>query len=86
VAESGVTGFDVSSWAGIVVPAGTPKPVIAALHKDITGVLKEPALNARLSAEGAPPIGSTPDEFSRFMQVELVKWAAAVKQSGAHMD
>jgi tripartite-type tricarboxylate transporter receptor subunit TctC len=86
VAESGVTGFDVSSWAGIVVPAGTPKPVIAALHKDITGVLKEPALNARLSAEGAPPIGSTPDEFSRFMQVELVKWAAAVKQSGARMD
>ena len=86
VAESGVTGFDVSSWAGIVVPAGTPKPVIAALHKDITGVLKEPALNARLSAEGAPPIGSTPDEFSRFMQGELVKWAAAVKQSGARMD
>ena len=86
VAESGVTGFDVSSWAGIVVPAGTPKPVIAALHKDITGVLKEPALNARLSAEGAPPIGSTPDEFSRFMQVELVKWAAAVKQSSARMD
>ena len=86
VAESGVPGFDVSSWAGIVVPAGTPKPVIAALHKDITGVLKEPALNARLSAEGAPPIGSTPDEFSRFMQVELVKWAAAVKQSGARMD
>ena len=86
VAESGVTGFDVSSWAGIVVPAGTPKSVIAALHKDITGVLKEPALNARLSAEGAPPIGSTPDEFSRFMQGELVKWAAAVKQSGARMD
>ena len=86
VAESGVTGFDVSSWAGIVVPAGTPKPVIAALHKDITGVLKEPALNARLSAEGAPPIGSTPDEFSRFMQGELVKWAAAVKQSGARRD
>jgi len=86
VAESGLAGFDVSSWAGIVVPAGTPKAVIASLHKDITGVLKEPVLNARLSAEGAPPVGSTPEEFSRFMQVELVKWAAAVKQSGAHID
>jgi tripartite-type tricarboxylate transporter receptor subunit TctC len=86
VAESGVAGYDVSSWAGIVVPAGTPKSVITALHKDITGVLKEPALNAKLSAEGAPPVGSTPDEFSRFMQGELVKWAAAVKQSGARVD
>jgi tripartite-type tricarboxylate transporter receptor subunit TctC len=86
VAESGLAGYDVSSWAGVVVPAGTPKAVIAALHKDITGVLKEPALNAKLSAEGAPPIGSTPDEFSRFMQGELVKWAAAVKQSGARVD
>ncbi len=86
VAESGLAGYDVSSWAGIVVPAGSPKSVIAALHKDITGVLKEPVLNAKLAAEGAPPIGSTPDEFSRFMQGELVKWAAAVKQSGARID
>ena len=86
VAESGLAGYDVSSWAGVVVPAGTPKSVIAALHKDITGVLKEPALNAKLSAEGAPPVGSTPDEFSRFMRGELVKWAAAVQQSGARID
>jgi len=86
IAESGLAGYDVSSWAGVVVPAGTPKSVIAALHKDITGVLKDPALNAKLSAEGAPPVGSTPDEFSRFMQGELVKWAAAVKQSGARVD
>lgn len=86
VAESGLAGYDVSSWAGVVVPAGTPKSVIAALHKDIAGVLKEPALNAKLSAEGAPPVGSTPDEFSRFMRGELVKWAAAVQQSGARID
>lgn len=86
VAESGLAGYDVSSWAGVVAPAGTSKPVIAALHRNITGVLKEPALNARLSAEGAPPVGSTPEEFSRFMQGELVKWAAAVKQSGARVD
>ncbi len=56
------------------------------LHKDITGVLKEPALNAKLSAEGAPPVGSTSDEFSKFIREELVKWAAAVKQSGARVD
>ncbi len=86
VAESGLPGFDVSSWAGVVVPAGTPKPVIAELHRQITGVLKEPGLNTRLSAEGAPPVGNTPEEFGKFMREELVKWAAAVKQSGARVD
>lgn len=86
VAESGLPGFDVSSWAGVVVPAGTPGPVITTLHQQIIGVLKEPGLNTRLSAEGAPPVGNTPEEFGRFMREELVKWAAAVKQSGARID
>jgi tripartite-type tricarboxylate transporter receptor subunit TctC len=86
VAESGLPGFDVSSWAGVVVPAGTPKPIIAELHRQIVGVLKEPGLNARLSAEGAPPVGNSPEEFGKFMREELVKWASAVKQSGARVD
>jgi tripartite-type tricarboxylate transporter receptor subunit TctC len=86
IAESGLPGFDVSSWAGVVVPAGTPKPIIATLHQKIVEVIKEPGLNARLSAEGAPPIGNTPEEFGKFMREELVKWAAAVKQSGARID
>jgi tripartite-type tricarboxylate transporter receptor subunit TctC len=70
----------------VVVPAGTPKPIIATLHQKIVEVIKEPGLNARLSAEGAPPIGNTPEEFGTFMREELVKWAAAVKQSGARID
>lgn len=86
VAESGVTGFDVSSWAGVVAPAGTPKAVIAKLHGEIVNLLKQPAMNSRLSAEGAPPIGSTPGEFAKFMREELVKWATAVKQAGARID
>jgi len=86
VAESGLAGFDVSSWAGIVAPAGTPKPILTRLHREIVGVLKEPSLNAKLAAEGAPPVGNSPDEFSRFMRDELVKWASAVKQSGARID
>ena len=86
IAESGLTGFDVSSWAGVVAPAATPKPVIAKLHREIVGVLKEPTLNARLSSEGAPPVGSSPEEFSKFMREELMKWATAVKQSGARVD
>ena len=67
-------------------PAGTPKPIIAKLHGEIINLLKQPTMNARLAAEGAPPIGSTPDEFAKFMREELVKWAAAVKQAGARID
>ena len=86
VAESGLAGFEVSAWAGVIVPAGTPKPIIAKLHGEIINLLKQPTMNARLAAEGAPPIGSTPDEFAKFMREELVKWAAAVKQAGARID
>ncbi len=86
VAESGLPGYDVSSWAGVVAPNGTPKEIVARLQREISDVLKQPAMNARLAAEGAPPIGSTPDEFARFMRSELVKWAAAVKQAGARID
>lgn len=86
IAEAGLPGYDVSSWAGVVAPNGTPKAIIAKLQREIAEVLKQPAMNARLAAEGAPPIGSTPEEFAKFLRNELTKWAAAVKQSGARVD
>ena len=86
VEESGLTGYDVSSWAGVVAPARTPKPVIDKLHREIVAALRQPALAERLSAEGAPPIGNSPAEFAAFMRNELVKWAQAVKQAGARVE
>ncbi|MBM3342121.1 MAG: tripartite tricarboxylate transporter substrate binding protein [Betaproteobacteria bacterium] len=86
IAEAGLPGYDVSSWAGVVAPNGTPKVIIAKLQREILDVLKQPAMNARLASEGAPPIGSTPEEFTKFMRNELAKWAAAVKQAGARVD
>ena len=86
IAEAGVAGYDVSSWAGVVTPNGTPKAIVARLQREIVDVLKQPAMNARLAGEGAPPIGSTPEAFAKFMRGELVKWAAAVKQAGARID
>lgn len=86
VEESGLAGYDVSSWAGVVAPARTPKPVIDKLHREIVAALRQPALAERLSAEGAPPIGNSPAEFATFMRNELVKWALAVKQAGAQVD
>lgn len=86
IAESGLKGYDVSSWAGVVAPAGTPRSVINKLQREIAAVLKQPALSERLTAEGAPPIGNTPDEFAAFMKIELAKWGKAVKQAGVQLD
>ena len=86
IAEAGLAGYDVSSWAGVVSPAGTPKAVINKLHAEIVAVLGNPTIRERLAAEGAEPIGNSPAEFSAFIAAELKKWAGAVKQAGAQID
>lgn len=86
VAEGGLSGFDVSSWAGVVAPAGTPRPIVDRLQRELVAVLKNPTVRERLASEGAEPVGNTPAEFGAFIKVELVKWAAAVKQAGARVD
>ncbi len=87
VAESGgLKGFDVSSWAGIVMPARTPNDVVQRMHGEIVKVLNSPDMRGRLSAEGANPVGNTPDQFSMFIKAELAMWAKAVKQAGTQLD
>lgn len=87
IAESGgVKGFDVSSWAGMVAPARTPRDVVVRLHGEIVKAIESPDLRSRLTAEGANPVGSTPDQFGAFIRSELAMWARAVKQSGTQLD
>jgi tripartite-type tricarboxylate transporter receptor subunit TctC len=87
IAESGgLAGFDVSSWAGIVLPARTPKDVVARVHREIIKALQSPDMVSRLSAEGANPVGNSPDEFATFIKSELAMWAKAVKQAGTQLD
>ena len=86
IAESGMPGFDVTVWYGIEVPAGTPKPVIALMSRDINHVLRLPDVAERLSREGATPMGGTPAEFGALIERELKKWAQAVRVSGAKAD
>jgi tripartite-type tricarboxylate transporter receptor subunit TctC len=87
IAESGgLAGFDVSSWAGIVLPARTPKDVVSRVHREIIKALQSPDMVSRLSAEGANPVGNSPDEFAAFIKSELAMWAKAVKQAGTQID
>jgi tripartite-type tricarboxylate transporter receptor subunit TctC len=86
VAESGYPGFEASSWYGFVAPAGTPDPIIRKLHALIAGIVSTPDINDQLSSQGADPVGSTPEEFGRYMQRETEKWAKVVKASGIRLD
>jgi tripartite-type tricarboxylate transporter receptor subunit TctC len=85
IAET-VPGFSATSWWGIVAPARTPKPVVAALSAEIARALNTPAMKEQLDRQGVEPHASTPDEFLAFMRAELAKWAKVVRDSGARAD
>jgi tripartite-type tricarboxylate transporter receptor subunit TctC len=86
VAEQGFPGYEVSGWYGLLAPAGTPKDVIGVLNREVAKVLRSPEGKERLAAEGAEGVGNSPEEFTAYMQSEMVKWAKVVKQSGARAD
>ena len=86
VAESGIPGFDASSWFGLVGPAGLPREIANKISADIARVLKQPEMHERFIAQGSDPVGSTPDEFARYMRSETAKWARLVKASGAKAE
>jgi tripartite-type tricarboxylate transporter receptor subunit TctC len=79
-------GYEVVNWFGIVAPAATPRDVIARLHTEIVKVLRMPDIKERLSAQGADPVGSSPEEFGAFMKSESAKWARVIKEANIRAD
>jgi tripartite-type tricarboxylate transporter receptor subunit TctC len=84
--ESGMTGFDASAWQVIVVPAATPVDIIARLNTEVNRALANPDVRAKLAAQGAEPLGSTPAEYAAHIRNELSRWSKAVRESGAKAD
>ena len=84
--ESGLKGFDLSTWFGVFAPAGVPAPVIEALHREITRALDSADVRSRLAALGAQPTPTTPDAFAAFIKTEQAVYARVVKASGARVD
>jgi tripartite-type tricarboxylate transporter receptor subunit TctC len=84
--ELGLTGFDATTWHGLVAPAGTPKEIVATLHRATIEALHDPAVRKSLSELGVDIVGDSPEEFAAYIKIEIPKWTAIVKSSGAVLD
>ena len=86
VHESGLRGFEVSSWYGIFAPAATPKQIVSKVNADMQAVLASADMKAKLAPLGAEPAPTSPEDFARFVRADIDKWAKVVKASGAKAD
>ena len=86
IAESGVPGFEVANWQGIVAPAKTPPAIIERLNRELTAILKSPSMVDMLAAQGLDPAPSTPAEFEKLIKSEIVKWTKVVKAAGIKIE
>ena len=84
--ESGVPGFEMSSWQAIYAPKGTPKAIVQRLHAEIAKALKMPDVQSKLEGLGMDLVGGTPQELAALMAKEIPRWGALVKKSGATVN
>lgn len=81
IAESGVPGYELTNWFGLLVPSGTPRELVSRINGAVVKVLQQPDVREKLVAMGADVVGSSPDEFGTFMQAESAKWAKVIKEA-----
>src|SRR5205809_3455330 len=86
VAAAGLPDFEVTTWYGVLAPAGTPRPVVARLNGELAKILYSPDMKDKLSAIGTDPVTSTPEEFAAYLRQETAKWADVVRKAGLKAD
>jgi tripartite-type tricarboxylate transporter receptor subunit TctC len=86
LSEAGVPGYEATSWYGAFAAAGTPLDVYKKIEADFLSVIRMPDVQKQMLAQGAEPVGSSADEFGKFVKDEMTKWAEAVKSSGAQVQ
>ena len=86
VAEAGVPSYEVVPWAGVVLPAGVPRPVLMRLNAEINKAIAVPQFRNKMAGLGYELVGGTPEQFAAHMAKESVKWADIIQRSGAKAD
>jgi tripartite-type tricarboxylate transporter receptor subunit TctC len=86
VAESGVPGYEVIVWLGLLAPAGTPSEIVQKINADLATVLKLPAIRERFAAMGMEPAYSTPAEFRKLLESEIDKYAAVIRAAKLRIE
>jgi tripartite-type tricarboxylate transporter receptor subunit TctC len=84
--ESGLAGFELSPWFGLLAPAGTPEAVVRKINADVAEALHDKDLLEKFAAAGADPYATAPDQFARILLDDIQKWSQVVKTSGARID
>jgi len=86
MSESGLAGYEVNSWSGILAPAGTPPEIVTRLNTEIARIMRQKETRDRLYSFGAEPIDNTPAEFATYINSEIAKWAKVVKAAGIRVN
>jgi tripartite-type tricarboxylate transporter receptor subunit TctC len=86
IAESGYPGFETSQWYGILLPAGTPAPIVERLHREIVAALAKPETTRRIVEDGGVAVGNTPAEFAALIAREEKRWGEVVRSAGVKPD
>jgi tripartite-type tricarboxylate transporter receptor subunit TctC len=85
-AESGLPSYDASSWNGILVPAGTPRPIVERLSAEIVKIMHTPGVLDRLAADGPVPVGNSPDAFAAMINAEQAKWSKVIREANIRIE
>ena len=86
VAEAGLADFEVTTWYGVLAPAGTPRNVITRLNAELVKIMHAPDLREKLAATGTDPLTSTPEEFAAYIKREIAKWGDVIRKAGVKAD
>ena len=86
IAESGVPGFDVSTWHGWFAPAGTPPAIVRKLSAELAAAVKSPDIARKLAEDGGVPIGGGPEQMRDLIAVEVPRWRKVVKDAGMRIE
>jgi len=86
VAEAGLKDFEVTTWYGILAPAGTPRPIVSRLNAELVKIMHTPDVKESLASMATDPLTSTPEEFAAYLKQEIAKWGDVVRKSNLKAD